>query len=513
MAKASSFFGGAFAVLLALSGTANAENPSVDPNFPNFALGYWKLNVRGWPSYEISAELLEGRGSYRIHIAKEKPCNYDVLPGDNAGEYRYVINDGSTHCNNGIFTLSPRDDGALNFHWSRKGESGTNTLGPDDEKMREYRLASGLSKPVTETAVIEGEWAGEIIIGGMARSAKALLTATAAGARLELNSIGSNCSTMILPTSADGTFDTFLYRSNGCGESKVALTMIGDDQLEITIVATGKSGTLRRLSGSAAASVTVPPTAFRNVALGMALADIDSAVEGKPRIGPESTLQYDLKAGSFMGVANLPFLDAQYRTVHYPLTHDRYPPDLDEDNIAAYALDGKVAAIMRVYTPVQETAPGMDAFKDALLSAYGEPSAEKAQGPTLNLSWHYGQDGKILSGQQAQASCIPKPYSNTPYARQIGMKYRWYERMMDLSVRRQTEAPSFVLHPVSGCGTSVHFTLTKRQDGSLSKVQSIAFVHEPIAAAIWEDRRPRIEGEINERIKLQTNRETIAPKL
>lgn len=493
--------------------TAYAEGGTQKPEFPNFALGYWKLNGGGSPSYVIEAELLESRGSYRIHIAGEEPCNYDVLSGDKAGEYRYVITDGNTHCNNGVFTLSLRDDGRLNFNWFRKGASGTNTLGPDTEKMGEYRQASGLSKPVTETAQIEGEWSGEIITGGIGGSTKTLLAATAAGARLEQSGIASGCSAMILPTSADGTFDTFLYRSNNCGQSKVALTLIGDDRLEITIVATGKSGTLRRVSGSADASVSVPPTSFRNVALDAALADIDGAVEGKPRISSESVLKYDLNAGSFMGVANLPFLDAKYRTVHYPLTHDRYPPDLDEDNIAAYAIDGKVAAIMRVYTPVRETAPSIDAFKDALLNSYGEPSVENEQGPTLNLFWHYGQDGKILSGQQAQVSCIPKPYSDRTYTRQIGMKYRWFKQMMDLSVRKQTEAPSYVLAPVSGCGTSVHFTLTKRQDGSVSKIQSVAFVHEPVAAAIWEERRPRIENEINERIKLQTSRETIAPKL
>ncbi len=500
-----------FACVLPLTAQAESETPGLE--FPNFALGYWKLNGSGLRPYVIEAELLEGRGTYRIHIARQEPCNYHVLPGDKAGEYRYVINDGSTHCNNGVFTLSQRDDGQLNFNWSRKGESGTNTLGPDTERMREYQKASGLLKSVTETVQIEGEWAGEIITGGIGGSAKALLTATSAGARLEQKGMASSCSTMILPTSADGTFDTFLYRSNGCGESKVALTLIGEDQLEITIVVTGKSGLLRRVSGSAAVTVKTPPVSFRNMALGMSLADIDDVVEGKPRTSPESVLKYDLNAGSFMGVANLPFLDAKYRSVHYPLTHDRYPPNLDEDNIAAYAIDGKIAAIFRVYTPVRETAPSFDSFKDALLSAYGEPSVETGQGPVLNLFWYYGRDGKILSGQQAKASCIPKPYSDRTYTRQIGMKYHWFEQMMDLSVRKTIEVPSYVLAPIPDCGTSIHFTLTKQQDGSVRKLQSVAFVHEPVAAAIWEERKSGIVNEISKRISLKLNSETIAPKL
>lgn len=500
-------------VVAAATTTASAQSNVGTPEFPNFALGYWRLNGGGSTSYVIEGEFLKDRAVYRTQISGEPPCIYDVTAGEQPGEYRYIYKEGGGDCNAGAFTLHARDDGKLNLKWKRPGAGGTHVLSPDAEKMREYRQASGLSKPVLETAEIEGEWTGELVVGGMVRSLEASLAATASGARLELNGLTVRCKTMIHPTSADGTFDTFLYEKGSCSESPVALQKVGDD-LEMTIATTGQSAMLKKVSGPVgSALVNFAPIAFRNVALGMSLDEIDRAVEGEPRITTTRNLSDDLHAGSFMGVGNIPFLNADYRAVHYPLTNDRYPPEMDEDNIAAYAIGGKVAAIFRVYTPVRENAPGLDAFKEAVRNAYGEPSIESVQNARTEWQWHYAPDGSLLPDQFARAACVAKGNSTHANSRQIGMRYRWYERMMDLSIRKQNETPAYMLRPVSGCGTSVSFVLTAGNDGSLRELRSVAFVHDPVATALWEERKPRIEAEIRDRIQLQTHRESIAPKL
>jgi hypothetical protein len=492
---------------------AIAESEAAKPIFPGFAQGYWKLEGRGSTSYTIEAELTENRHVYKTEVKGQPACIFDISQGDKDGEYRYTTDSGG-NCNNGTFTLSQSYNGDLVIRWRRPGRSGKHVLSPDIEKMRSYRQQAGLSKPVTDTADIEGEWTGSMAIGGMIGSLDVTMAATAEGAELELDRLTVHCKAILPPKSDSGAFDAFLVQSRGCKDGRISLTLVNGD-LEVVLQSTGATALLRRLSGprDPGANPVYPDISFRKIGLGGSLSEIEAVVEEGGRLTSAQPLKSALNAGSFMGVGNIPYLNATFRSLHYPLSHRRYPEDMDEDNIAAYALDGRIAAIYRVYTPVPDNAPTLETFHNALVQAYGEPSIQSKQGRRTELEWHYASDGTLLSDQVARSQCVAKGSVAHSNARQIGMRYRWFEQLFDLSIRKKNAVPSYMLRPVQGCGSSFVFIMSARQDGSLQQLTSVGFSHTAIASGIWESRKVRIGAGIRERLKLNAKRETLAPKL
>ncbi len=500
------------ATFLAPSLAVAASEPA-KPTFPGFAQGYWKLEGRGSTSYTIEAELTGDRHVYKTEIKGQPACIFDVSQGDRDGEYRYTTDSGD-ECNNGTFTLSQSYNGDLVIRWRRPGRSGKHVLSPDIEKMRSFRQQAGLSKPVTDTADIEGEWAGSMAVGGIIGNLDVTLAATTEGAELELDRLTVHCTAILPPKPDSGAFDAFLIESRGCKDGRISLTLVNGD-LEVSLESTGATALLRRLTGplDPGANPVYPDISFRKIGLGGSLSEIDAVVEEGGHLTSARRLKNALNAGSFMGVANIPYLNATFRSLHYPLSHQRYPKGLDEDNIAAYAVNDRIAAIYRVYTPVPENAPKLETFHNALVQAYGEPSIRSTQGRRTELEWHFASDGTLLSDQVARLQCMAKGSATHSNARQIGMRYRWFEQMFDLSIRKQNAVPSYMLRPVQGCGSSFVFIMSARQDGSLKELTSVGFAHDPVASGIWESRKGRIEAGIRERLKLNAKRETLAPKL
>ena len=492
---------------------AVASSEPAGPVFPGFAQGYWKLEGRGSVSYVVEAELIDDTPVYRLQIKGEEPCIYGVSAGEKEGEYRYT-GDGAKDCRDGSFTLSQADNGDLIIMWSRPGRSGKHVLSPNVERMRSFRQEAGLSRPVLQTADIVGEWTGSMPVGGVIGNVEVSLAATAEGAELELHRLTFRCEALIPPKSDSGSFDAILVESRGCKDGPISLALVNGD-LEVSLESAGTTALLRRLSGPSDPEMKLiyPEIAFRKVGLGGSLTDIDALVEEGGVLTPAQSLTSVMNAGSFMGLGNIPYVSATFRSLHYPLTHQRYPKGMEEDNIAAYAVDDRIAAIFRVYTPVRENAPMLTAFHDALIQAYGEPSIRSVKGGRTELQWHYGVDGTLLSDQVARANCVAKVGANSSNARQIGMRYQWFEQMFDLSIRRETAAPSFMLRPVQGCGTSFVFVLAASNDGSLRELTSVGWAHNPVAAAIWQSRQGRIAAGISERLNLQAKRETMKPKL
>ncbi len=255
------------ATFLAPSLAVAASEPA-KPTFPSFAQGYWKLEGRGSVSYTVEAELTEDRQVYKTEVKGQRACIFDVSQGDRDGEYRYTTDDGGK-CNNGTFTLSQSYNGDLVIRWSRPGRSGKHVLSPDIEKMRSFRQQAGLSKPVTDTADIEGEWAGSMAVGGIIGNLDVTLAATAEGAELELDRLTVHCTAILPPKPDSGAFDAFLVKSRGCKDGRISLTLVNGD-LEVALESTGATALLRRLTGPRDSGTTpvYPDISFRKIGLG-----------------------------------------------------------------------------------------------------------------------------------------------------------------------------------------------------------------------------------------------------
>jgi len=495
-------------MVLLFAGLGQAQTQTQPPEFPTFAQGHWRKEVRY--SYVLEVAFLKDRVSYAFHLSDGDVCEFDILTGDNVGEYKYILKGEHEDCNSGIFTLSPGSSGQLNINWRRLDDSasGIHKLSLDEEKTRAYWQEIGLYKPVLATAELQGEWAGVLVNGW--NQDKTSLAATAEGAKLEVGS----CETMIYPTSTNGMFDAFLSSGYSCIESENISLQHIPDGLEVTLHGSGAIVALKRVSGplDTMPKMTVP-VAFRNIALGMNLDDIETAIEGEPNITPTRNLYYDLNAGTgAMGVSLLPFLEVDYRTVHYPAQVSG-EPERDEDNIAAFATNGQVIAIMRSYRPVRDNRASFDAFKEAVLKLYGAPSIEAEGGQ--ELQWHYAPDGTQFVDALARELCTRPAWDNSSAnSRQIGMEYRAFDNDgMSVGYRQYIRRSAYTVRPMNGCGLSVIFSLGRSTDGAMTSLFSLAFMHEPVASAIWAARQSRIESEIVERLVDRAKRDANTPKL
>ncbi len=351
----------------------------------------------------------------------------------------------------------------------------------------------------------EGVWVGEMPVGGMLGTLNVELIATEAGGLLSFKRHFVSCKYAYAPKdNAHGVYERFLISKTGgkCALGDIRLSAADGNELSLELIGSKfPTVTLRKLAGIKRGAI-VPKTVE---VLGFTFADkIENLAEkiGAPvsAIGVPRSQTLGMR-GRLSQYANVKMTQAEWR-----LPGERQ--GIARDIVGAYRFkrDDVTSAIARVWLPEPQDAPTFDATIKALRAKLGKETDHQKSGIyTTILTWHFDEQGMLVR-QGAKHACTTRVKTNDTglILRYLGSDYRLVPgndvKVMGVSasIRRSTKKKitAFQLKPRLGCGVTVTYSVSKRKNGGLKELSTVAYKHAPFLNAKWDLRKKQVMNEV-----------------
>lgn len=369
----------------------------------------------------------------------------------------------------------------------------------------------------------EGEWTGLMQVGGMLGTLDVNLTATEVGGLLEFKRHFVSCDYVFAPRENDtsGVFERFLTSKTGteCAQGDIRLSVKGMDTLSLDLIGFDLPPiALKKVSGPL-------PTATDTTGidiLGFTLNDPSEKLAEVTK-APVAAISARRSQTSGMRGDLSRYADIMVTQAEWRVSDDG--SDVANDIVGAYSFDGDAtaSAITRVWLPEPQDAPTLDATMAALRTQYGPETVQDSNGSLrYRLTWHFDTDGQRIAQGAKHACTSPLQTQNTILLlRYVGSEVRLVpgnDAMImgvPVGVRRSAkkEMQNFQVEPRIGCGATLSYHLSARENGGLRELTALAYEHAPFLSGKWSARKAEIMREVERIAATSRAQQGNAPRL